>query len=58
MLNNDIKDEFHYGLNDISQYREALDDESEYKFDCFSLLLVGIESFLGVIGFLFSLFKK
>ena len=56
MLNKDIKDEFHYGLNDISQYRESLDDE--YKFDCFSLLLVGIESFLGIFGFLLSLFKK
>ena len=58
MLNKDLEDEFHYGINDISKYREVLDDSSDYKFDCFSFLLIGIEVFLGITGFLLSLFRR
>ena len=38
MFNKEFEDEFHYGINDISKYREALDDSPDYKFDCFSFL--------------------
>lgn len=58
MLNKDIEEEFHYGLNDISKYREVLEDKPEYKFDCFSILFIGIEIFVGITGFLLSLFRK
>ena len=58
MFNRELEDEFHYGINDISKYREALDEPPEYKFDCFSFLFIGIEVFLGITGFLLSLFRK
>lgn len=58
MFNKELEDEFHYGINDISKYREVIDDPPEYKFDCFSFFLIGIEIFLGITGFLFSLFRK
>jgi len=58
MLNKDLADEFHHGINDISKYREVFEDKPEYDFGCFSWLLVGIELFLGITGILFSLFRK
>ena len=58
MFNKELEDEFHYGINDISKYREVLDEPPKYKFDCFSFLLIGIEVFLGITGLLFSLFRK
>ncbi len=58
MLNKDIKDEFHYGLNDISKYREIIEDKPNNNFDCFSIVILWIEAMFGIMDFFLSLFKK
>ena len=58
MFNKELEDEFHYGINDISKYREIIEDTPDYKIDCFSFLIFGFEIFLGITNFLLSLFKK
>ena len=57
MFNKDLHDEFHYGINDISKYREVFEEE-KLEFNSLSWLFLGLGLFLGFVGIISLLFKK
>ena len=58
MFNKDLQDEFHYGINDISKYREIFEEEEKVGIDSGSWLFLGLGLFLGFVGIISLLFKK